>query len=102
MNNLAQLRKQKKLSQVELGKILGVAQNTLCNWENGKREINNDSLLKLADFFDVSIDYILGRNVDNLSEDLIILNRNAKKLSPENRKKLLDVAKAMFGEEFDE
>ena len=43
MNNLAQLRKQKKLSQVELGKILGVAQNTLCNWENGKREINNDS-----------------------------------------------------------
>lgn len=102
MNKICELRKIKKISQAELGKIIGVAQNTLSNWENGNREIDNESLIKLADYFDVSTDYILGRTDEDLSDELIILNRNAKKLSPENRKKLLDMAKVMFKEDFND
>ena len=61
MNRIAELRKDKKLNQKELGSVVGVAQNTVCNWENGKREPDYDSLKRMADFFDVSVDYLLGR-----------------------------------------
>lgn len=61
MNRIAILRKERKLSQKELGAIIGVAQNTICNWENGKREPDYDSLKKMAFFFNCSTDYLLGR-----------------------------------------
>lgn len=61
MNRIAILRKERKLSQKELGAIIGVAQNTICNWENGKRDPDYDSLKKMAFFFNCSTDYLLGR-----------------------------------------
>ena len=60
MNRIAELRKAINISQAELGKIIGVAQNTICNWENGNREPDQNSLTKLAVFFNVSTDYLLG------------------------------------------
>ena len=54
LNRIAALRKERDLSQKELGAIIGVAQNTVCNWDNGKREPD------LSSFFEHSIDYILG------------------------------------------
>lgn len=61
MNNIAMLRKEHKLNQKELGVIIGVAQNTICNWENGKREPDFLSLEKMASYFHCSVDYLLGR-----------------------------------------
>lgn len=61
MNNIALLRKQFGLSQKEFGKKVGVAQNTICNWEKGNREPDNESLKRMSELFNVSIDYILGR-----------------------------------------
>lgn len=61
MNRIALLRKSRKMSQKELGTAIGVAQNTVCNWENGNREPDNEALKKMAVFFDCSIDYLLGR-----------------------------------------
>lgn len=61
MNRIAILRKERKLSQKELGAVIGVAQNTICNWENGKRDPDYDSLKKMAFFFNCSTDYLLGR-----------------------------------------
>lgn len=60
LNRIAALRKERDLSQKELGAIIGVAQNTVCNWENGKREPDFGSLKKMSSFFEHSIDYILG------------------------------------------
>ncbi len=102
MNRIAELRKQKDISQSKLGEIIGAAQNTICNWETGKRQPDNESLIKMADLFGVSIDYILGRDNDEMPEEIVILNRAAKKMTPEQRKKLLDVAKTIFKEEFDD
>ena len=102
MNRIAELRKQKEISQSKLGEILGVAQNTICNWEMGNRQPDNDSLFRMADLFGVTIDYILGRENDEMPDEIIILNRAAKKMTPEQRKKLLDVAKTIFEKEFDE
>lgn len=60
MNRIAQLRKEKKLSQQQLGKELGAAQNTVSNWENGKRDPDHETCIRLAEFFDVTLDYLLG------------------------------------------
>ena len=57
---IRELRDKKGIKQGELAKILGVSQGTLSGWENGKYEIANASLFALAEFFGVSVDYILG------------------------------------------
>lgn len=58
---LKQLRKERKLTQKELGEKVGVKQNTFTNWENGKRVPSYENLVKLADIFGVSVDWFLGR-----------------------------------------
>lgn len=62
MNNLKILRKAKGLTQKEVADFIGISQNNYSYWENGKVKIDNGSLQKLADFFDVTVDYLLGRD----------------------------------------
>ena len=59
---LKELRKAAKLSQTELAKIFNVAQNTLSNWENGNRMIDMSTAVEISKFFNVSVDYLLGRD----------------------------------------
>lgn len=61
-NKLAELRKERNMSQKEFSKIFNVAQNTISQWEQGKRNMDTEILLKLADFFQVTTDYLLGRS----------------------------------------
>lgn len=61
MNNLKLLRNQKRLSQMEMAKWLCVSQGTYSLWENDKVKIDNESLQRLADYFGVTVDYLLGR-----------------------------------------
>ncbi|PFL68860.1 helix-turn-helix domain-containing protein [Bacillus anthracis] len=60
-NKLNFLRKEKKLRQEDMAKHLGIARTTYAMYEQGNREPDYDTLQKLADFFDVSVDYLLGR-----------------------------------------
>ena len=55
------LRKERGLRQKEAADQLGVAQALLSHYENGKRECGLDFLVTAADFYGVSVDYILGR-----------------------------------------
>lgn len=59
-NRLAQLRDEKGLSQAQVGKIVNAAQNTVSQWEKGTRGISSEMLIRLANFYKVSIDYLLG------------------------------------------
>lgn len=61
MKNLAMLRKAHGLSQQKLGDAVGLARNTICQYESGNRVPDVDTLIKLADYFGVSVDYLLGR-----------------------------------------
>ena len=56
---LKEARKAARMTQAEVAKILGVNQNTYSYWETGKTKIDNVSLSKLAEIFNVSIDYLL-------------------------------------------
>lgn len=58
---LKELRKQKKISQLKLAIDLNTNQNTISRYETGEREPGLKELIKIADYFNVSIDYILER-----------------------------------------
>lgn len=60
-NTLRKLRKENKLSQAKLGKILNLSQRTISSYENGERFPDEITLNNIADYFNVSMDYLLGR-----------------------------------------
>ena len=60
MNRLKELRQEKKLSQKELAENIGVHYRTLQNWENGESQIIPEKAQQLADYFWVSVWYLLG------------------------------------------
>lgn len=59
--NLRQLRKDRRMTQIALQMATGIEQALLSKYETGDRLPPTDTLIRLADFFDVSIDYILCR-----------------------------------------
>lgn len=58
---LKQLRKEKGISQLKLALDLNMSQNTISRYETGEREADYRALILIADYFDVSIDYLLER-----------------------------------------
>ena len=60
MNRLKELRKEKGLTQVELANIVNVSKITVLRWENEERQIKPDKAQQLADYFGVSVGYLLG------------------------------------------
>ena len=75
--NIKQLRLQNGLSQVEFAKIMGVTKQCVSNWENDNVLPSIEMLVKMADYFNVSTDSILGRDekvqlcVEGLTEEQI-------------------------------
>ena len=61
---ISTLRNLKKLSQEALGKELGVTKATISRIESTNRAVSVDLLCALADYFDVSLDYLVGRSDD--------------------------------------
>lgn len=59
--NIKKARTDKHLSQRALADIIGVSQQTVGSWEVGRTSPDNEMLKKLAAFFNVSVDYLLGR-----------------------------------------
>lgn len=55
------LMKNEKLTQMQLANALGIGQSSVSDWINAKSEPSIENLWKLADFFDVSVDYLIGR-----------------------------------------
>jgi HTH-type transcriptional regulator, competence development regulator len=68
-NKLIELRKEKKLRQEDIAKILGIARTTYAMYEQGNREPDFDTLNKMADYFEVSVDYLLGREQKNKTKE---------------------------------
>lgn len=66
---LQQLRKEKGITQLKLAMDLGMSQNTVSRYESGKREADYHTLILFADYFHVSVDYLLGRT-DNPAMNL--------------------------------
>lgn len=59
-NRIRELRKQKNLTMKQLGEHLGMAENVVSRYETGKRQPDNEALVKFANFFNVSVGYLIG------------------------------------------
>lgn len=88
---IAKLRNKNKISQSALANDLHIGQSTLAMYEKNKRKPNLEMLSAIADYFNVTTDYLLGRpekkekqNVE-LTDDDIIMTYQGKELSDEDR-----------------
>lgn len=63
MNRIRELRKKRCMTMKELGAVVGLAESTISQYETGKREPDNETLLRLGEFFNTSVDYLLGREI---------------------------------------
>nr|WP_122012741.1 helix-turn-helix transcriptional regulator [Maliibacterium massiliense] len=66
---LKDLREDADLTQAQVGKILGTTQQQYYKYEKGLREIPAHHLIVLAEFYDVSVDYLLGRTNDRHAQN---------------------------------
>ncbi|MDR7000283.1 helix-turn-helix transcriptional regulator [Neobacillus niacini] len=86
LERLSELRKERKWSLQETADQLGIAKSTYAGYESGYRLPSLQSLSQIADLFQTSVDYILGRTEDSLAEHSVIeitelLDSNEKVLS---------------------
>lgn len=95
MERLKELRKRAKMSQVELADVMGVTQSTLGKWELGKQQPDIECIKKIANFFDVSIDYLLGMETDPILEKINKLDDEQKNIA---KKALSEALPDIFSE----
>ena len=71
---LKQLRKTKKLSQQKVAKAIGITTSAYGNYEQGKRKPRLEILVKLSEFYGVSIDYLIyGKDLYSINTNLVVL-----------------------------
>lgn len=102
---LKELRENLGLSQRALALKLHISQSTVGMWESGQREPNFKTIERLADFFNVSTDYLLGitdkRNPPSTGDDVgfddftYAMHNETKELTAEDKEMLLDMAKML-------
>jgi transcriptional regulator with XRE-family HTH domain len=74
-DRLTQLRKELKLTQVEFAQKMGYTRTAVSAWEVGRNEPSNTEMLKIANFFNVSTDYLLGKS-DIRNNNELLFNDN--------------------------
>lgn len=102
MENLKVLRKQHNLSQQKLADILHISQQSVYKYENNITSPDLDTLIRMADFFNTSVDYIIGHTeishkiepvTDSmLNQDELLLLSSYRQLSPKQQKLIQEIA----------
>ena len=101
MNRIRELREQYNLTQKALGELMGYSESTCSLYESGKRQPDTKTLIFLANFFHVSIDYILGRSDEKTADqmdggaDEAEMLRLFRRLSPEKKEYLRGVLEGL-------
>lgn len=88
---IKELRYENSLTQEQLAEILGIAKNTLCQYEKNKANPSLEIVLKIADYFGVSVDYLLGREDDFGN---ITIRSEGEKLTP-REEELMEILRSM-------
>ena len=73
-NRLRTLRLEKGLNGIELGKMFNFSKSTISSWENETREPSHEILKILANYFEVSLDYLLGISDSRFNEPVVVAN----------------------------
>jgi len=111
-SRLKELRMKAGLTQDELAEKLELKQSTIGMIETNKRSTSSDTIIKLADFFNTSVDYLLGRTDDpnpildkantNFSPEIRKIARAGEKMTPDKSQRMLKILQNVFPEEFED
>lgn len=82
-DELKRLRKQRRLSQIDLAEILNVSQSTITCWENGSRKPDIDMMPVIAEFFGVSTDELYGIESESAGDKALWELREQVRRDPE-------------------
>ena len=108
MNRIKELRLNAGLKQIDFCKILGVSQSTLSGYENNVSEPDINTILKIASYFDVTVDYLLGnsdkKNASTPNEaDTYTMDSELEqlfeKLSEDGKQTIIDLARSIVSRE---
>lgn len=99
---IVDLREKRDINQTELAKMIGLDKSKMSKIENGTRKVSPDELDKIADVFNVSTDYLLGRKEESkktadLDDDDVIFTYQGKPLSEEDK---LLIKRLMNGKDY--
>lgn len=86
---LKKLRDQNNYSQIYVANKIGVKNNTLSGYESGRREPDLNTLVRLADLYDVSVDYLLGRDI-HIEKNLMDIEKEYLRMQLELYRKIRD------------
>ncbi|MCR1993497.1 helix-turn-helix domain-containing protein [Bacillus subtilis] len=75
---IKKLREEKKMKQQEVADKLGIARTTYASYEQGKREPDHETLIKIADYYNVTIDFLLREESQETQDE--IFNEQARKI----------------------
>lgn len=100
MNRLKELRLSRGLLQSDIAKVINKSERTVGFYETGERDMGTETLGVLADFFDVSVDYILGR--DTINEPIEIAasmkdKADLSQMSDKDKAYILDLIERLKG-----
>ena len=101
MKRIAQLRKERGLSQIAFALRLNISQYMVSAYESGRNQPSIELLIQIADFFDVSADYLLERTPvrttikTNGGDDENILLNNYNELNKQQKQIVLDIAECL-------
>ena len=108
MNRLKELRIEKGLLQSDIAKIINKSERTVGFYETGERDMGTETLAKLSDFFNVSIDYLLGKsdirnpekiNIDDID---IAFSNGIKGLNKENQEIAKNIIEGLLAKQKNE
>lgn len=68
-NRIRELRKQRGITMKQLGEVVDLAESTISQYETGKREPDNETLLKISEYFGVTVGYLLGAESEKAPTD---------------------------------
>lgn len=91
------LLQEKKMNPLSLAKEISVPKSIVYEWKNGSREPSMENLIRLADYFDVSLEYLTGRTdavTERTEKELLHLLRAARTISEEDHDALVQSFKA--------
>jgi len=83
-SRLKELRLRKQITQEQLATYLGVSKSAVGMWEGEKREPDLETVLKVADYFEVSVEYLLGRENQTVNNSGLIMNGNNSNFNDNN------------------
>ena len=104
-DRLRAMREAANMTQAELARALNVSQQGIASWELGRTEPNLQAIRLIADYFHVSADSLLTSDIASIKQEstsalpeIQILQKNAKKMNPTQRNKMLTLLKLTFDE----